>query len=74
MAKFVVKSTFENKMKKRKLVSEICMHAAMHHPRIVRFKCHFEDAANLLIENCCGKTIADRLKARGPVSSAEAAR
>ena len=74
-AKVVAKSTFENKMTKRKLESEICVHAAMRHPHIVRFKCHFEDAANvyLLMEMCSGQTIADRLKARGPISSAEAA-
>ena len=46
-AKVVAKSTFENKMTKRKLESEICVHAAMRHPHIVRFKCHFEDAANV---------------------------
>merc|ERR1719321_1061883 len=74
-AKVVAKSTFENTMTKRKLESEICVHAAMRHPHIVRFKCHFEDATNvyLLMEMCSGQTIADRLKARGPISSAEAA-
>ena len=51
------------------------MHAAMRHPHIVRFECHFEDATNvyLLMEMCSGQTIADRFKARGAISSAEAA-
>jgi len=75
-AKVVAKSTFENKMTKRKLESEICVHSAMRHPHIVRLKDHFEDSSNvyLLMELCSGKTIADRLKSRGPIPNADAAR
>jgi polo-like kinase 1 len=57
-AKVITKSSLVKSRAKQKLISEIKIHKALHHPNIVKFEHYFEDTENvyLLLELCSNQS------------------
>ena len=72
-AKVIAKSSLVKSRAKQKLISEIKIHKALHHPNIVAFEHYFEDSENvyLLLEICQNQSLNELLKRRKTLSELE---
>jgi len=72
-AKVVAKSGLVKSRAKQKLISEIKIHKALHHPQIVAFEHYFEDTENvyILLEMCQNQTLNELLKRRKRLTEIE---
>jgi polo-like kinase 1 len=72
-AKIVSKASLVKSRSKQKLITEIKIHKALHHPNIVAFEHYFEDHENvyILLELCCNQSINDLLKRRKRLTEIE---
>ena len=73
-AKIIAKSGLVKSRAKQKLISEIKIHKALHHPQIVTFEHYFEDKENvyILLEICRNQTLYELLKRRKRLTEIEA--
>ena len=72
-AKVIAKSSLVKSRAKQKLISEIKIHKALHHPNIVAFEHYFEDSENvyLLLEICQNQSLNELLKRRKTLTEIE---
>eukprot|EP00826_Nyctotherus_ovalis_P021792 TRINITY_DN170_c0_g4_i1.p1 TRINITY_DN170_c0_g4~~TRINITY_DN170_c0_g4_i1.p1 ORF type:complete len:645 (-),score=147.80 TRINITY_DN170_c0_g4_i1:65-1999(-) len=65
-AKLIDKTALAKPRTRQKLVSEVHIHKAMHHPNVVSFERFFEDShyAYILLELCPNRTMKELLKKR----------
>lgn len=72
-AKIVSKASLVKSRAKQKLISEIKIHKALHHPNIVAFEHYFEDHENvyILLELCTNQSLNDLLKRRKRLTEIE---
>ena len=72
-AKVIAKSSLVKSRAKQKLISEIKIHKALHHPNIVAFEHYFEDSENvyLLLEICQNQSLNELLKRRKTLTELE---
>lgn len=72
-AKIVSKASLVKSRAKQKLITEIKIHKALHHPNIVAFEHYFEDHENvyILLELCHNQSINDLLKRRKRLTEIE---
>ena len=72
-AKVMSKTTLIKSRSKQKLISEIKIHKALHHPNIVKFEHYFEDKDNvyLLLEICHNQSLNELLKRRKTLTELE---
>lgn len=72
-AKIVSKASLVKSRAKQKLITEIKIHKALHHPNIVAFEHYFEDHENvyILLELCQNQSINDLLKRRKRLTEIE---
>ena len=72
-AKVIAKSSLVKSRAKQKLISEIKIHKALHHPNIVGFEHYFEDSENvyLLLEICHNQSLNELLKRRKTLTELE---
>lgn len=72
-AKVMSKATLIKSRSKQKLISEIKIHKALHHPNIVKFEHYFEDKDNvyLLLEICHNQSLNELLKRRKTLTELE---
>jgi len=72
-AKVVSKASLVKSRAKQKLITEIKIHKALHHPNIVAFEHYFEDHENvyILLELCQNQSINDLIKRRKRLTEIE---
>jgi polo-like kinase 1 len=72
-AKIITKASLVKSRAKQKLITEIKIHKALHHPNIVAFEHYFEDHENvyILLELCQNQSINDLLKRRKKLTEIE---
>ncbi|CAG9333520.1 unnamed protein product [Blepharisma stoltei] len=72
-AKIVPKESLQKSRAKQKLMSEIKIHRALHHPNIVGFEHFFEDNENvyILLELCSNQTMNELLRRRKRLTELE---
>lgn len=72
-AKIISKASLVKSRAKQKLITEIKIHKALHHPNIVAFEHYFEDHENvyILLELCQNQSINDLLKRRKKLTEIE---
>lgn len=72
-AKIIPKLSLQKSRARQKLISEIKIHRALHHPHVVKFHHVFEDNENvyILLEICPNQTLNDLLKRRKRLTELE---
>eukprot|EP00831_Metopus_contortus_P077954 TRINITY_DN7442_c0_g2_i3.p1 TRINITY_DN7442_c0_g2~~TRINITY_DN7442_c0_g2_i3.p1 ORF type:complete len:396 (-),score=49.89 TRINITY_DN7442_c0_g2_i3:696-1883(-) len=72
-AKIVPKSALTKNRAKQKLMSEIRIHRALHHPNVLAFEHFFEDSENvyILLELCQNQTLNELLRRRKRLTELE---
>ena len=72
-AKVIAKSSLIKSRSRQKLISEIKIHKALHHPNIVHFEHYFEDSDNVyfLLELCQNQSLNELLKRRKTLTELE---
>lgn len=72
-AKIVCKESLKKSRAKQKLMSEIKIHRALHHPNIVGFEHFFEDTENvyIMLELCTNQTMNELLRRRKRLTELE---
>lgn len=72
-AKIISKASLVKSRAKQKLITEIKIHKALHHPNIVAFEHYFEDHENvyILLELCTNQSVNDLLKRRKKLTEIE---
>ncbi|KAA0155495.1 hypothetical protein FNF29_01868 [Cafeteria roenbergensis] len=72
--KVVAKASLTRERARLKLLTEIRVHRAMTHARVVRFESFFEDDNNvyMMMELCPNGSLADMVRSRGALSETEA--
>lgn len=72
-AKIISKASLVKSRAKQKLITEIKIHKALHHPNIVAFEHYFEDHENvyILLELCANQSLNDLLKRRKKLTEIE---
>lgn len=72
-SKVVIKASLTRGRAKQKLISEIKIHKALHHPGVVAFEHYFEDSENvyILLEMCQNQSLNELLKRRKKLTELE---
>ncbi|CAG9334905.1 unnamed protein product [Blepharisma stoltei] len=73
-AKLITKESLSKARARQKLMSEIKIHRALHHPNIVHFEHFFEDGENvyILLELCANQTLSELMRRRKRLTEIEA--